>query len=71
MSQQFYDENEVPNVVEFELKDTELFQCGRCKITFVRLKAFTERLSGLWCTKCVKERKDILKASPVGVDFGQ
>lgn len=71
MAQQFYDENEVPNVVEFELEKTELFQCGACKKRFVRLKAYRDVLSGLWCTKCVKEREEQLKRDPIGVYFGQ
>lgn len=69
--QQYYDENESPNIVEFELEKTELFQCAFCKKRFVRIKAYSQVLNPLWCNKCTAERKDILEATGVGVDFGQ
>lgn len=71
MSQQFYDETETPNVVEFELEKTYVFRCANCRKAFMRLKAFEQVLNSLWCNKCAKERDEQLAVSPVGVYFGQ
>lgn len=71
---QFYDiagEPVAPSVVEFELKDTELFSCPNCKKTFVRIKSYRQILNPLWCTKCSIERDVVLEQSRVGIDFGQ
>lgn len=66
--EQAFTADQIQEGVEFELKDTSLFECANCKKVFVRLKAYLQVLSPLWCTQCVKLRTELPE---VGVYFGQ